>query len=49
MDGRSDPRPTVRENVPQLGDLLKDFNFSQALRVPVILSEDPLPGPASIP
>jgi len=48
-DGRPDPRPTVRENVPQLGDLLKDFNFSQAPRAPVILSEDPLPGPASIP
>ena len=28
-DGRPDPRPTVRENVPQLGDLLEDFDFSQ--------------------
>ena len=36
-DGRPDPRPTVRENAPQLGDLSSDFNFSQASRPPVIL------------
>ena len=31
-DGRPDPRPTVRENVPQLGDLMQDFDFTQAPR-----------------
>jgi phospholipase C len=33
-DGRSDPRPTVRENVAILGNLLRDFNFSHAPRPP---------------
>jgi phospholipase C len=28
-DGRSDPRPDVRENAPILGDLGKDFDFTQ--------------------
>ncbi len=28
-DGRPDPRTTVRENAPQLGDLTADFDFSQ--------------------
>jgi LysM repeat protein len=37
-DGRPDPRPTVRENVSQLGDLLGDFDFSQPSRSPVVLS-----------
>jgi phospholipase C len=37
-DGRSDPRPTVRENASQLGNLVNDFNFNQALVQPVILS-----------
>jgi phospholipase C len=27
-DGRPDPRPTVRENVPVLGSLVRDFDFS---------------------
>ena len=31
-DGRWDPRPTVRELVPVLGDLRNDFDFSQAPR-----------------
>ena len=48
-DGRPDARPTVRENVPQLGDLLSDFDFSQAARAPLILPINPPPGPASIP
>ena len=48
-DGRPDPRPTVRENVPQLGDLLSDFDFSQAPRAPLVLSTNPPPGPASLP
>ncbi len=48
-DGRPDPRPTVRENVPQLGNLLNDFDFSQQPLPPMILSINPTPGPASIP
>ena len=48
-DGRPDPRPTVRENVPQLGDLLSDFDFSQTPRAPLVLPTNPPPGPASIP
>jgi phospholipase C len=48
-DGRPDPRPTIRENVPQLGDLLGDFDFSQAPRAPLVLPTNPPPGPASMP
>ncbi|HEY3341498.1 MAG TPA: alkaline phosphatase family protein [Anaerolineae bacterium] len=48
-DGRPDPRPDVRENEPQLGDLVGDFDFTQAPRQPVILSLNPKAGPASIP
>lgn len=48
-DGRPDPRPSVRESMPQLGDLLNDFDFSQSPRPPMILPEHPKPGPASIP
>jgi len=33
-DGRPDPRPTVRENVRVLGDLSRDFDFSQAPAAP---------------
>jgi phospholipase C len=40
-DGRPDPRPTVREDVPILGDLVQDFNFSQPPRPPLILSTSP--------
>ena len=40
-DGRPDPRPTVRENAPQLGNLLSDFDFSQAPRAPLVLSQTP--------
>jgi phospholipase C len=36
-DGRPDPRPTVRENAPGLGDLSRDFDFNQAPRPPLIL------------
>jgi len=48
-DGRPDSRPTVRENVPQLGNLMSDFDFSQPPRRPLILPVNPQPGPASIP
>jgi phospholipase C len=40
-DGRPDPRPTVRENVPQLGNLASDFDFQQAPRPPLLLPEHP--------
>ena len=48
-DGRPDPRPIVRESLPQLGNLLLDFNFSQTPLQPLILSIHPKPGPASKP
>ncbi len=48
-DGRADPRPDVRENAPQLGDLAQDFDFTQPPRAPLILSPHPEPGPASTP
>ncbi len=40
-DGRPDLRPTVRENVKILGNLVKDFNFHQAPRAPVLLDPHP--------
>jgi phospholipase C len=40
-DGRPDPRPTVREDVPELGDLSRDFDFNQSPAFPLILSENP--------
>jgi phospholipase C len=36
-DGRPDPRPDVRENAAQLGDLLASFDFGQAPRPPLLL------------
>ncbi len=32
-DGRPDPRPDVRENAPQLGDIAQDFDFAQRAEV----------------
>jgi phospholipase C len=40
-DGRPDPRPNVRESVPRLGSLSKEFNFNQQPRPAVILPVDP--------
>ncbi len=40
-DGRPDPRPDVRENAPQLGDLASDFDFNQTPRPPMLLPEQP--------
>ena len=40
-DGRPDPRPTVRENVKILGNLVKDFDFGQSPRPPVLLPLHP--------
>ena len=48
-DGRPDPRPTVRENVPSLGSLLAEFDFAQPPRPPILLSLHPKPGPPSRP
>ena len=48
-DGRPDPRPTVRENVSILGNLVSDFDFSQQPRAPMVLPINPAPGPASTP
>jgi phospholipase C len=48
-DGRPDPRPSVRENAPQLGNLLNDLDFTQPPRPAMILPTNPKPGPASIP
>jgi len=40
-DGRPDPRPDVRENEPILGNLVKDFDFRQRPRPPLILPLHP--------
>jgi phospholipase C len=40
-DGRPDPRPDVRERAKILGDLRKDFDFTQAPRRPVLLPLHP--------
>ncbi len=48
-DGRPDPRPTVRENATQLGNLLTEFNFQQRPRPPLVLPIHPEAGSASIP
>src|SRR5262249_14472650 len=40
-DGRPDPRPTVRENVPILGNLANDFDFDQPPRRPLLLPDHP--------
>ena len=36
-DGRPDPRPDVRENNPQLGNLVNDFDFTQPPRPPTLI------------
>ncbi len=41
-DGRPDPRPTVRESSPTLGDLAADFDFTQPPRPPLILPATPI-------
>ena len=40
-DGRPDRRPTVREDVPQLGNLLNDFNLSRPTRKTLVLPLHP--------
>ena len=41
-DGRPDPRPDVRERIPRLGNLIRDFNFNQVPRRPMLLPRIPL-------
>jgi phospholipase C len=48
-DGRPDPRPDVRENLPQLGSLVQDFDFTQPPRPPIVLSPTPPAGAAAGP
>jgi phospholipase C len=43
-DGRPDSRPTVREKLPILGDLLNEFDFAQEPLPPLVLDPTPLPG-----
>jgi hypothetical protein len=40
-DGRPDSRPDIRENAPILGDLARDFDFSQKPIAPMILPQYP--------
>jgi len=40
-DGRPDPRPDVRENEKILGNLVKDFDFRQRPRPPLVLPPNP--------
>ncbi|MGO4884993.1 MAG: alkaline phosphatase family protein [Bryobacteraceae bacterium] len=40
-DGRPDPRPGVREEASQLGDLRSDFDFDRPARKPLSLPEHP--------
>jgi phospholipase C len=48
-DGRPDPRPDVREVAPNLGNLIKDFNFNQPPRKPLLLPTNPPSDSPSIP
>jgi phospholipase C len=41
-DGRPDPRPTVRENAQALGNLLREFSFTQNPLPPLVLDPTPL-------
>jgi len=40
-DGRPDPRPDVREDASILGNLVSDFDFTQAPRAPALLPTNP--------
>jgi phospholipase C len=48
-DGRRDSRKEVYEEAPGVGNLESDFDFEQPPRPPLILSPEPVPGPASCP
>lgn len=47
-DGRLDPRLGVRENAPQLENLILDFDFNQPPSAPLFLPIHPAPGTASV-
>ncbi|HUY64866.1 MAG TPA: hypothetical protein VMV14_10175 [Acidimicrobiales bacterium] len=40
-DGQPDARPDVRESAPGLGNLVNDFDFTQAPRPPIPLNPTP--------
>jgi len=42
-DTRPDPRPDVRENAPQLGNLLRDFRFTHPPHRPLVLPTNGAP------
>jgi phospholipase C len=46
-DARPDSRPDVRESLPILGNLVRDFDFNQHPRSPLELPLQPARGPAS--
>jgi phospholipase C len=48
-DGRPDRRPDVREDEPELGDLIEDFDFNQRPRPPLLLPTNPPTDSPSIP
>ena len=48
-DGRPDRRPDVREVLPILGNMTRDFNFNQAPRPPFLLPTNPPTDSPSIP
>jgi phospholipase C len=48
-DGRPDRRPDVREDEPELGNLVEDFDFNQRPRPPVLLATNPPTDSPSIP
>jgi phospholipase C len=48
-DGRPDPRPDVRENVPILANLAADFNFNRPPRKPFLLPTNPPTDSPSVP
>jgi hypothetical protein len=45
-DGRPDSRPDIRENAPELGNLVRDFDFPRPQRSPLLLPRYPHPGPS---
>jgi hypothetical protein len=47
-DGRPDPRTDVGDVVALLGDLMRDFDFTQRPLPPEVLPLTPPPGPASV-
>jgi phospholipase C len=48
-DGRPDSRPDVREDMPQLGNLIMDFNFNQQPLPPLLLPTNPRTDSPAIP